>query len=142
VREQWDAVYKLLIERSLSPKLVMEGAGMAAGEAYAWAIENPDKVSCIYAENPALHSLMSNSPPIENLAPLAKAGVPLIHVCGSLDPWLNDQTRVVEKRYKELGGQITVIVKEGEGHYPLGPKDPKEVVDLIVKRVKESSAAD
>jgi hypothetical protein len=26
----------------------MEGAGAAAGEAYAWAIENPDKVSCIY----------------------------------------------------------------------------------------------
>jgi len=43
----------------------------------------------------------------------------------SLDPWLSDQTRVVEKRYKELGGQITVIVKEGEGHYPLAPKNPK-----------------
>ena len=39
-----------------------------------------------------------------NLAPLARAGVPLIHVCGSLDPWLENQTRVVEKRYKELGG--------------------------------------
>jgi hypothetical protein len=36
------------------------------------------------------------------------AGVPLLHVCGSLDPWINDQTRVAEKRYKELGGQITV----------------------------------
>ena len=31
--------------------------------------------------------------------------------CGSLDPWLNDQTRVVErKRYKELGRRITVLV--------------------------------
>ena len=78
-----------------------------------------------------MHSLMSKKPPIDNLAPLAKAGVPLIHVCGSLDPWLDDQTRVVEKRYKELGGPITVIVKEGEGHHPLGPKDPKAVVDLI-----------
>ena len=113
----------------------MEGAGTAAGEAYAWAIENPDKVSCIYGENPSLHSLMSKTPPLDNLAPLAKAGVPLIHVCGSLDPWLNDQTRVVEKRYKELGGQITVIIKEGEGHYPLAPKDPKVVVDLITRAV-------
>jgi len=83
----------------------MEGAGTAAGEAYAWAIENPDKVSCIYGENPSLHSLMSKTPPIDNLAPLARAGVPLIHVCGSLDPWLNDQTRVVEKRYKETRRQ-------------------------------------
>ena len=66
----------------------MEGAGTAAGEAYAWAVENPDKVSCIYGENPALRSLMSKKAPIDHLAPLAKAGVPLIHVCGSLDPWL------------------------------------------------------
>jgi hypothetical protein len=131
VREQWDAVYKLLTEQGFSRKPVMEGAGTSAGEAYAWAIANPDKVSCIYGENPALHSLMSKAPPIENLAPLARAGVPLIHVCGSLDPWLESQTRVVEKRYRELGGPITVILKEGEGHYPLAPKDPKAVADLI-----------
>lgn len=133
VREQWDAVYKLLTDSGFSRMPVMEGAGTAAGEAYAWAIENPDKVSCIYGENPALHSLMSKRPPLENLAPLAKAGVPLIHVCGSLDPWLESQTRVVQKRYQELGGAITVIVKEGEGHYPLAPKDPRAVVDLITK---------
>jgi len=136
VREQWDAVYKLLTDRGFSRKPVMEGAGTGAGEAYAWAIENPDKVSCIYGENPSLHnSLMSKKSPLDNLAPLAKAGVPLIHVCGSLDPWFNDQTDVAEKRYKELGGAITVIVKEGEGHHPLGPKDPKVVVDLITKSV-------
>ena len=111
----------------------MEGAGAAAGEAYAWAIENPDKVTCIYAENPALRSLMSKNSPLDNLAPLAKAGVPLIHVCGSLDPGFDEQTRIVEQRYKGLGGQITVIVKEGEGHFPLAPKDPKAVVDLITK---------
>jgi pimeloyl-ACP methyl ester carboxylesterase len=135
VREQWDAVYKHLIDHGFSKKPVMEGAGTAAGEAYAWAVENPDKVTCIYGENPALHSLMAKSPPIDHLASLAGAGVPLIHVCGSLDPWFDDQTRVVEKRYKELGGRITVIVKEGEGHHPLAPKDPKMVADLITKEV-------
>jgi hypothetical protein len=66
---------------------------------------------------------------------LAKAGVPLLHVCGSLDPWLDTQTRVVEKRYNELGGQITVIVQEGDGHYPLAPKDAKPVLDFITKNV-------
>ncbi len=138
VREQWDAVYQHLTHHGFSKTTVMEGAGAAAGEAYAWAIANPDKVSCIYCENPSLHSLMSSSPPIDHLAPLAEAGVSLIHVCGSLDPWLEDQTRVVEQRYKQLGGRITVIVKEGEGHFPLAPKDPNAVVDLIVKSVDES----
>ncbi len=131
VKEQWDAVYKLLTDGGFSRKPVLEGAGTAAGEAYAWAIENPDKVSCIYGENPALRSLMSKTPTIENLAPLAKAGVPLIHVCGSLDPWLDSQTRVVEKRYRDLGGRISVIIKEGEGHYPLAPRDTRAVADLI-----------
>ena len=79
---------------------------------------------------------MTKTSPLDNLAPLAKAGVPLIHVCGSLDPWLASQTRVAEKRYKDLGGQITVIISDGVGHYPLAPKDPEGVVDLIVQRAK------
>ena len=112
--------------------MVMEGTGAKAGESYAWAIANPDKVSVIYARNPLMRSLMSKTPPIDNLAPLAKAGVPILHDCGSLDPWLKDQTRVVEKRYKELGGKITVLVAEGEGHFPLSRKDPKPVVDFIL----------
>jgi len=134
VLEEWNTVYKYLTDHGFSRKPVMEGGGVAAGEAYAWAIENPDKVSCIYGENPVLRSNLAKTQPIDNLAPLAEAGVPLLHVCGSLDPWFDDNTRVVEKRYKELGGKITVIVKEGVGHYPLAPKDPKPVVDFITKR--------
>jgi pimeloyl-ACP methyl ester carboxylesterase len=134
VLQQWNAVYKHLTDHGFSKKPVMEGAGGAAGEAYAWAIENPDKVSCIYAENPRLRSHMSKTQPLDNLAALAKAGVPLLHVCGSLDPWLTSQTRVAEKRLKDLGGNITVIVKDGEGHYPTAPKDVTSVVEFILNR--------
>jgi hypothetical protein len=130
---QWNGVYKHLTDHGFSRKPVMEGDGGAAGEAYAWAIENPEKVSCIYAENPVMHSNVAKTQPLENLAPLANANVPLLHVCGGLDPWLISNTRVVEKRYRELGGKITVILKEGEGHYPLAPNDPKPVVDFITK---------
>jgi len=132
VQQQWDETYKTLIDNGFSKKPAMEGTGAMGGEIYAWAIANPDKVSCIYARNPSMHSLMSKSAPIDNLAPLAKAGVPILHDCGSLDPWLNEQTRAVERRYKELGGQIAVIVREGEGHFPLAPKDPKAAVDFIL----------
>ena len=90
----WDAVYKYSTDHGFSKKPVLEGTGGAAGEAYAWAIENPDKVSCIYGENPVLRSTMTKTPPLDNLAPLAKAGVPLLHVCGSLDPWSTSHTRM------------------------------------------------
>jgi hypothetical protein len=132
VQRQWDETYQTLVDDGFSKKAVMEGNGANAGELYSWAIANPDKVSCIYARNPALRSLMSKLPPIDNLGPLAKAGIPILHDCGSLDPWLNDQTRVVEKRYKELGGQITVIVREGEGHFSLSRQNPTSVVDFIM----------
>lgn len=131
LRPHWDTVYRHLVSNGFSSKPAMEGAGGAAGEVYSWAEANPDKVSCIYAENPVMSSRMSRTPPMENLAPLAKAGVPVMHVCGSLDPWLETQTRVTEQRYKELGGQITVLVKEAQGHYPLAPQDTKPVVEFI-----------
>jgi len=132
VQKNWDEVYKRMVDSGFSTKVVMEGTGAKAGEAYAWAIANPDKVSAIYARNPLLVSKMSKTPVIDNLAVLAKAGVPILHDSGSLDPWLKDNTLVVEKRYKELGGKITVLVTEGEGHFPLSRKDPKPVVDFIV----------
>jgi hypothetical protein len=78
---------------------------------------------------------MSKTQPLDNLAPLANAGVHLLHVCGNLDPRLKSQTRVVEKRYRELGGRISIMIKEGEGHYPLAPKELHPVVDIILKRV-------
>ena len=106
-------------------KPVLEGAGGAAGEAYAWAIANPDKVSCIYAENPVLRCTMTKAQPLDNLAALAKAGVPVLHVCGSLDPMYASQTQEAEKRYKELGGSMTVIVQEGVGTLPDGAEGPE-----------------
>ena len=131
----WNLVYEHLIKHGFSAKPVMEGAGGAAGEAYAWAVENPDRVSCIYAENPVLRGKMSKTLVLDSLAALAKANVPLFHVCGSRDPWLDTQTRVLEKRYRELGGQITVMINENQGHYPLAPNSPGAVVDLIANSV-------
>jgi hypothetical protein len=132
VLAEWNALYKYLIDQGFSTKPVMEGAGAAAGEAYAWAIANPDNVSCIYAQNPVLRSNISKTQPLDDLAPMAKAGVHILHLCGSLDPWLESQTRVAQKRYEELGGRITVIIKEGAGHYLLAAKDQQRIVNFII----------
>ncbi len=134
VQKLWDELYNRMVDNGFAKKVVMEGTGAKAGESYAWAIANPDKVTAIYARNPVMRSLMSKTPPIDNLAPLARAGVPILHDCGSLDPWLKDHTRVVEKRYKDLGGKITVLLTEGEGHFPVSRKDPKPVVDFILSQ--------
>jgi pimeloyl-ACP methyl ester carboxylesterase len=139
VRQQWDDLYKDLIGHGFAKKPVLEGAGTAAGEAYAWAIDNPDKVACVYGENPSLRSLMAKELPLDHLDALARAGVPLIHACGSLDPWLEGQTRVAERRYKELGGRMIVVIDEGKGHYPTSPRDPKPVVEFILARQEELS---
>jgi len=73
---------------------------------------------------------------LDNSSPLAKAGIPLLHVCDRLDPWLNEQTRVVEKRFKELVGQITVIINEGSGPYSFTSADQARAVDFIVGKAK------
>jgi pimeloyl-ACP methyl ester carboxylesterase len=139
-KKEWDAIYKDMTEHGFSKKPAMEGAGAGVGEAYAWAIENPDKVSCICGENPALRTIMSGRQEkkalVDDLAPLAKAGVPILHVCGSLDPWLERDTRVAEKKYKELGGNFTVILRPDEGHFPIGPVDPTPAVDFIVAKTQ------
>jgi pimeloyl-ACP methyl ester carboxylesterase len=149
-RKEWNQVYQLMTDAGFSKKPALEGAGAGAGEAYGWAVENADKVSCIYAENPVLRSLMidknygenSKPFPVDDLSPLVKAGVPILHVCGSLDPWLDRETRVAEKKYKELGGNFTVIVKPGEGHFPVGPQDPTPVVNFIQAAAAGASVPD
>lgn len=136
VKTQWNNAYELMTNHGFSRKPVVEGTGTAAGEAYTWASENTDKVSCIFGRNPALRSLMSKTSPLDNLAPLAKAGVPLIHLCDKTDPWFNDYTRVVEQRYKELGGQMTIVANSADGRSPLAAADQNRVVDFIVGKAK------
>lgn len=73
--------------------------------------------------------------PVDNLEPLAKAKVPLLHVYGDADdvvPW-NENTGVVAERYRELGGDITLIVKPGVGHHPHGLEDSTPIVDFLAK---------
>ncbi|HWC60972.1 MAG TPA: alpha/beta hydrolase [Verrucomicrobiae bacterium] len=131
VPAQWDVIYKHFVDHGFSKKPAMAGAGGAAGEAYGWAIANPDKVSCLYAENPILHSNLAKTQPLDSLASLAQAKIPILHVCGSEDPGLETNTRAEEKQYRALGGQMDVIIEKGRGHYPLSPSDPDTVVDFI-----------
>ncbi len=72
--------------------------------------------------------------PVDNLAPLAKAHIPILIVCGDADKLVpvNENAFMVEKRYKELGGEIKVIVKPGADHHPHSLKNPAPIVDFIL----------
>jgi pimeloyl-ACP methyl ester carboxylesterase len=73
--------------------------------------------------------------PVDNLKPLARAGVPLLHVYGDADkvvPW-DENTGVVAERYRGLGGSIKLIGKPGIGHHPHGLKDSGPIVEFIAK---------
>jgi pimeloyl-ACP methyl ester carboxylesterase len=85
-------------------------------------------------------AIASRANPVDNLEPLAKAQVPLLHVYGDADdvvPW-DENTGVIAERYKKLGGDITLIAKPGVGHHPHGLDDPTPIVEFIFKhgRVK------
>ena len=73
--------------------------------------------------------------PIDQLQPLADAKVPLLHVYGDADkvvPW-DENTGIIAKRYKALGGSIQLIAKPGIGHHPHGLKDSTPIVDFILQ---------
>ena len=80
-------------------------------------------------------SLNFKGNPIDNLVPLAKADIPLLHVVGQADTVVpvEENTDIIEKRYKALGGRIQVIRKEGVGHHPHSLKDPKPIVEFILE---------
>ena len=72
--------------------------------------------------------------PIDQLELLAKAGIPLLHVYGDADtgvPW-EENTGVVAERYRELGGEITLIAKPGVGHVH-GLDDSTPIIEFIAR---------
>ena len=73
--------------------------------------------------------------PVDGLAPLAKAGVPLLHVVGEADQVVpvSENSDVIEARYLELGGRIEVIRKPGLDHHPHSLPDPQPIVDFCLR---------
>ena len=92
-----------------------------------------DAAALAYAKNP-----------VDNLAPLAAAKVPLLHVYGDADdvvPW-DENTGLLAERYRKLGGSITLIAKPGVGHHPHGLDDPTPIVRFIARHASSLSATE
>lgn len=74
------------------------------------------------------------------LEALAKHKVPLFHVVGKADDTVpvEENTAIVERKYRKLGGTITVVPHQA-GHHPHGLDDPSPTVEFIVKALKDAS---
>jgi hypothetical protein len=156
--KKWNDFHKYVTtEHKLAAKPALEGMSRGGLIIFNWAAANPDKVSCIYGDAPVcdirswpgkkgvgcmkvygitveqLPDFKEN--PVDHLAPLAKAKVPIMIVAGAADKVvpIKDNALVIQERYKKLGCEIILISKPGVGHHPHSLKDPKPIVDFILK---------
>lgn len=162
--------YTFMIKNfGLNKKTVLEGMSRGGLDAFNWASENTDKVSCVYVDAPVCdikswpgglgkgqgskndwekclkaYDLTELSVqdfkgiPLNNCIKLAKAKIPIISVCGDADtvvPFEENSLRLSEI-YRAAGGKIELIVKKGIGHHPHSLKDPKPIVDFILKHTR------
>jgi pimeloyl-ACP methyl ester carboxylesterase len=76
--------------------------------------------------------------PLDHLAAVARAGVPILSVCGAADTTVPvaQNTAILERRYRELGGTIQVILKPGVEHHPHSLKDPAPIVDFLMANAR------
>lgn len=80
--------------------------------------------------------------PIDILAPLASAKIPILHVYGETDIDVPpaENTEIIRERYLGLGGEITAIAKKGCAYHPHGLTDPTPIADFIVAYAGGSGA--
>ena len=68
------------------------------------------------------------------LAPLVHADVPILSVCGADDTAVpfEENTQILVARYRQLGGKMEVILKQGCGHHPHSLEDPTPIIEFIL----------
>ena len=166
-RKIFTAFHKELTEKhGLTRKVCMLARSYGGTQMYNWAAEHPESVACLagiypvcnLASYPGMKSAagkygmsqevfareLKKHNPIDRLAPLAKAKVPIYHNTGDVDTLVppKDNSFLVEKRYKSMGGQMTVTIFEGQGHnYWTGFFEDQAMADFIMKHAKKTTAA-
>ncbi|MCL6267105.1 GDSL-type esterase/lipase family protein [Flagellimonas myxillae] len=73
--------------------------------------------------------------PIHKTTTLAKAGFPMLHVCGEADKVVPvaENTTPFEQKIKAAGGNIKTVYKPDVGHHPHSLANPSPIVDFILR---------
>jgi len=163
-RQIYQAFYeKLVKDYGCAKKAVLLPQSRGGLMLYNWAVEHPDEVQAIggiypvcdlrsypglkraaeaYGLTPEqLEAQLAKNNPIDRIAPLAKARVPIFHVHGDHDSTvpLDKNSGELIKRYKALGGQAELLVIPNKGH-EAAPEyfQCQELADFLVKQAKAS----
>jgi hypothetical protein len=165
-RDVYSALYRELIEkRGLAKKACLLARSRGGLMHYNWAAENPDSVACIAGIYPVcnltsypglkracgaydmtegqLAAKLVEHNPIDRLAPLARAQVPIFHIHGDKDAVvpLEANSAEVKKRYDQLGGKMTLEVVKGQGHNMwAGWFQSQALVDFVIIHAKPAQA--
>jgi len=161
-RTVYTALYEGLTQnRGLASKACLLARSRGGLMLYNWAVEHPHAVAGIAGIYPVcdlrsypgldkacaayglsekeLGSLMAEHNPIDRLAPLASAQVPIFHIHGDCDTVvpLESNSGELAARYRALGGEITLKIIEGQGHnmWP-GWFQCKELVAFVIAQAK------
>ncbi|MBN2296879.1 MAG: prolyl oligopeptidase family serine peptidase [Pirellulales bacterium] len=165
-RAVYSAFYKELVSnRGMAKRACLLARSRGGLMHYNWAAENPDAVACVAGIYPVcnissypglkracraygmtseqLATELTKHNPIDRLAPLAKAKVPIFHIHGDNDTVvpLEQNSSELAARYSKLGGQMTLKVVEGQGHnmWP-GWFQCQELVDFVIGQIEKVQA--
>ena len=165
-RATYNSLHKQLIEeRGFSPRACLLARSRGGLMLYCWAAENPGKVNCIAGIYPVcniasypglkrasgaygmteseLAAKLAEHNPIDRLASLAKARVPIFHIHGDVDRVvpLEANSGLVAKRYQAAGGKMKLKVAQGQGHNMWnGFFECQELVDFVIQHATRSAA--
>ena len=113
------------------------GKGKGPGSPHDWQLAMQ-----LYGFKSEAEAIAYRGNPVDNLAPLAAAKIPLLHVYGDADevvPW-DENTGLVAERYKQLGGKITLISKPGGKHHPHSLGDPTPIASFLWENTANAEA--
>jgi len=131
----WDVWYKFLtVQHGLSPKPAFIGMSRGGANSFTWGTTYPDRVLAICADNPGLSQTA-----LMNMDKLAQNDVPVLNICGSIDPILHN-TYNIERIYHANGGRMSVLIKDGPAHHPHSLHNPNVIADFIENAYKETAA--
>jgi len=110
------------------------GKGKGKGAAGVWK-------TCfkVYGFKGEKEALKYKKNPIDHANTIAKAEIPVLIVYGKADDVVppTENCLIFEEIYKKNGKDITLIGKDKCGHHPHSLKNPKPIVDFIVKHTNK-----